>query len=83
MCREQPPRPGRPSRRQAAPHTAWCWRGRAPAVPASAMADWQPTHVFKKIIPRLRAAGVPQAKIDLMLVENQRRYFDDASSARC
>ena len=63
--------------------TVWCWRGRAPAVPASAMAGWQPTHVFKKIIPRLREAGIPQAKIDVMLVENPRRYFAGAGTTRC
>ncbi len=57
--------------------TVWCWRGRAPVVPASAMADWQPTHLFRKIIPRLRDAGVSQAKIDTMLVDNPRRFFAD------
>jgi phosphotriesterase-related protein len=63
--------------------TVWCWRGRAPVVPASALADWQPTHLFRKILPRLREAGVPQAKIDAMLVENPRRYFAGAGTARC
>jgi len=52
-------------------------------VPASALADWQPTHLFRKILPRLREAGVPQAKIDTMLVENPRRYFGTAGAARC
>ena len=61
--------------------TVWCWRGRAPVVPASAMADWQPTHLFKKILPRLREAGVPQAKLDMMLVENPRRYFQQSRAA--
>jgi phosphotriesterase-related protein len=55
--------------------TVWCWRGRAPVVPASAMADWQPTHLFRKVIPRLREAGVSQAKIDTMLIDNPRRFF--------
>jgi phosphotriesterase-related protein len=63
--------------------TVWCWRGRAPAVPASVLADWHPTHLFRRIIPRLREAGVPQAKIDTMLIENPRRYFADAGTARC
>jgi phosphotriesterase-related protein len=63
--------------------TVWCWRGRAPVVPASVLADWQPTHLFRKIIPRLREAGVPQAKIDTMLVENPRRYFGEAGTTRC
>ncbi|TMA99277.1 MAG: phosphotriesterase-related protein, partial [Deltaproteobacteria bacterium] len=63
--------------------TVWCWRGRAPVIPASALADWQPTHLFRKILPRLREAGVPQAKIDAMLVENPRRYFATAGTVRC
>jgi len=28
--------------------TVWCWRGRAPVIPASALADWQPTHLFRR-----------------------------------
>jgi phosphotriesterase-related protein len=63
--------------------TVWCWRGRAPTVAGSALADWQPTHLFRKIIPRLRDAGVPQAKIETMLVENPRRYFAEAGTTRC
>lgn len=63
--------------------TVWCWRGRAPTLSASVLADWQPTHLFKKIIPRLREAGVPQAKIDTMLVANPRRYFAEAGTTRC
>ncbi len=62
--------------------SVWCWRGRAPVVPESTLADWQPTHLFRKIIPRLREAGVPQAKIDTMLVENPRRYFAGADASR-
>ena len=63
--------------------TVWCWRGRAPGVPAAVVADWHPTHLFRKIIPRLHEAGVPQAKIDIMLVENPRRYFAQAGTSRC
>jgi len=63
--------------------TVWCWRGRAPTVPASILADWHTTHVFRKVIPRLREAGVPQVKINTMLIENPRRYFAEAGTARC
>jgi len=63
--------------------TVWCWRGRRPSLPAGSMPDWRPTHLFKKVIPRLRDAGVPQAKIDMMLVENPRRCFHEAGTARC
>ena len=56
--------------------TVWCWRGRPLPVPESALATWKPTHVFKNIIPALREAGVPPAKIDAMLIHNPRRYFE-------
>jgi phosphotriesterase-related protein len=63
--------------------TVWCWRGRAPILPSNVMPDWQPTHVFRHVVPKLREAGVPQAKIHVMLVENPRRYFAEAGTARC
>ncbi len=63
--------------------TVWCWRGRAPVLPAGVLADWEPTHVFRRIIPRLREAGVAQARIDTMLVENPRRYFAESAVTRC
>ena len=63
--------------------TVWCWRGRAPSLPPEVMPDWRPTHLFKKVIPRLREAGVPPEKIDTMLVENPRRYFAEAGTTRC
>jgi phosphotriesterase-related protein len=55
--------------------TVWCWRGRPLEVPKQLVSVWDPTHVFRRIIPRLREAGVPQTKIDTMLVDNPRRYF--------
>lgn len=55
--------------------SVWCWRGRPLPVPAAQLPDWQPTHVFKKIVPALRQAGVPQEKIDAMLIDNPRRFF--------
>jgi phosphotriesterase-related protein len=63
--------------------TVWCWRGRPPTLPPSAMPDWEPTHLFTRIIPRLRDAGVPQRKIDVMLIENPRRYFAEAGTRAC
>ncbi len=38
--------------------------------------NWNPTHIFKHIVPALKEAGVPQRKIDAMLMENPRRYFE-------
>jgi phosphotriesterase-related protein len=55
--------------------TVWCWRGRAPKLPANLLPHWKPTYVFETIVPQLRAAGVSDAKIRTMLVDNPRRYF--------
>jgi phosphotriesterase-related protein len=55
--------------------TVWCWRGRAPKLPPDLLPLWKPTYVFETIVPTLREAGVSQAKIETMLVENPRRYF--------
>ena len=58
--------------------TVWCWRGRTPVLPAETMPDWQPTHLFRKVLPRVREAGVSEEKIRTMLVDNPRRYFAKA-----
>jgi phosphotriesterase-related protein len=63
--------------------TVWCWRGRAPILPPEVLADWEPTHLFRTIIPQLREAGVPSHKIDTMLVENPRRYFATTGTTAC
>jgi phosphotriesterase-related protein len=42
---------------------------------AAAMPNWEPTHLFKRILPRLRERGVTDADIRTMLVDNPRRYF--------
>jgi len=61
--------------------TVWCWRGRAPKLPPELLPHWKPTYVFETIVPQLRAAGVGEAKIHTMLVDNPRRYFGGAASA--
>ena len=59
--------------------TVWCWRGRPLSIPTEALAPhWDPRHVLLRIVPALREAGVAQAKIDAMLVDNPRRYFAGA-----
>lgn len=63
--------------------TVWCWRGRAPTLPAELLTHWRPTYVLDTIVPRLRDAGVPEARIQAMLVDNPRRYFARAGTARC
>src|SRR5690606_22436006 len=56
--------------------TVWCWRGRGmPVDPAVLAPHWDPRHVLQRIVPALRDAGVSQAKIDAMLIDNPRRYL--------
>ena len=55
--------------------TVWCWRGRAPNLPADLLPAWKPTYVFETIVPTLRRAGVAEEKIRTMLEANPRRYF--------
>lgn len=55
--------------------TVWCWRGRPLQIPSTLMPNWNPTHVFKTVVPALRAAGVSADKITTMLRDNPRRYF--------
>jgi phosphotriesterase-related protein len=55
--------------------SVWCWRGRPLPIPADVLPNWNPTHVFKNIVPALRNAGVAQEKIDAMLIHNPRRFF--------
>jgi phosphotriesterase-related protein len=42
---------------------------------AKKVENWTPTHVFKNIVPALKRAGVTEAKIHTLMVENPRRYF--------
>ncbi len=55
--------------------SVWCWRGRPMALPAEIVPNWNPTHVFKNIVPALREAGVAKEKIDALLIDNPRRVF--------
>jgi phosphotriesterase-related protein len=55
--------------------SVWCWRGRPLPIPAELLPNWNPAHVFKNIVPALREAGVAQEKIDAMLIDNPRRFF--------
>ena len=57
----------------------WCTRGQPfPAELLAAMDPdvlFNPTHFHRNIIPRLLEAGISQAQIDTMLVDNPRRFF--------
>ena len=56
-----------------------CWKGRGlPDMDAKTQAhrELEPTHIFKNIVPALQEAGVTEEKIDAMLVDNPRRFFE-------
>lgn len=58
--------------------SAMCFKGRGMALPPAQqhlIANWQPTHLFKNLLPKMREAGVSEEKIKMMLVENPRRWF--------
>jgi phosphotriesterase-related protein len=44
--------------------------------------NWEPTHLFKRILPRMREMGLSDADIKTMLVENPARYFAGAEPPR-
>lgn len=43
---------------------------------AEKLKNWKPTHIIQNIIPRLKEAGVSQATIDTITIDNPRRYFE-------
>ncbi len=49
---------------------------------AAAMPNWEPTHLFKRIVPRLRERGVSEADLQTMFAENPARYFRGEEPAR-
>jgi phosphotriesterase-related protein len=57
-----------------------CWKGKGmPDMDAKTLElikNWNPTHIFKNIIPALKKAGVGDQKINSMTVDNPRRFFE-------
>ena len=47
-----------------------------PATIAEMAPNWSPTHLFERIIPRLRELGVSDAAITTMTDENPARWFE-------
>ena len=43
--------------------------------------NWEMTHLFENIFPELRRMGMSEASIDTIMVDNPRRYFEDAWTA--
>ncbi|NDU73710.1 phosphotriesterase-related protein [Actinomadura sp. DSM 109109] len=59
-------------------HDASCfmdWFGPDPATVPAMQPNWNYRHISQDVLPALRAAGVSDAQIDQMLVDNPRRYF--------
>jgi phosphotriesterase-related protein len=47
-------------------------------TPPSNWAEWNPLYVHRRLIPKMKAAGVAEEQIKAMLVENPRRLFEEA-----
>ncbi len=59
--------------------SVWCWRGQPfpPGMLENMGEDaFNPTFFERKIIPRLREAGVAAEAIERLLVDNPRRFFE-------
>jgi phosphotriesterase-related protein len=64
--------------------TAASWLGRpvfagrvvvTPIQLAALLPNWEATHLFKRILPKLRERGVSEADLDTIFIDNPRRYF--------
>ena len=44
--------------------------------------NWEPTHLFKRILPKMREIGLTDADIDTIFVDNPARYFGGAQAPR-
>lgn len=51
-------------------------------VLAAATPNWESSHLFKRIFPRLRERGVTDSDIQSILVENPKRYFAGSEPPR-
>jgi phosphotriesterase-related protein len=71
-------RRGATSRVVVSHDTVWCWRGE-PIADQRLLAEmekvWTPSHFCRDIVPELLAGGATQRDVDMLLVDNPRRYF--------
>lgn len=44
--------------------------------------NWEPTHLFKRILPQLKARGVTEAELRTIFVDNPKRYFQGVEAPR-
>lgn len=52
-----------------------------PSMIATIMPDWTPTHLFERVIPMMRDAGIPDDAITRMTDENPARWFRGVAPA--
>jgi phosphotriesterase-related protein len=57
--------------------SVWCWRGQPvpPQILVAMGQVWNPSHFSLRIAPRLKEAGVEDAAIERLLVDNPRAFF--------
>jgi phosphotriesterase-related protein len=65
--------------------TVNCWAGSYgggdPADLQKTLPNWRMTHLFENIFPELKRMGMSQEDLDHIVIENPRRYFDEAAKA--
>jgi phosphotriesterase-related protein len=62
-----------------------CWLGgiggRDPAELKAILPHWRMTYLFETIFPELKRMGMSQEDLDHIVIENPRRYFEEAAHA--
>jgi phosphotriesterase-related protein len=65
--------------------TVNCWlggyNGGDPADLQKTLPNWRMTHLFENIFPELKRMGMTQEDLDHIVIENPRRYFEEAAKA--
>ncbi len=66
--------------------TVNCWvgsyNGGDPADLLKTLPNWRMTHMFEHVFPELKRMGMTQEDLDHIVVENPRRWFDEAAKAQ-
>ena len=66
--------------------TVNCWvgsyNGGDPADLLKTLPNWRMTHMFENIFPELKRMGMTQEDLDHIIVENPRRWFEEAAKAQ-
>jgi phosphotriesterase-related protein len=64
--------------------TVNCWLGAYGATDpmelSKALPNWRMTHLFEHIFPELKRLGMTQEDLDHIVIENPRRYFEEAAA---